>query len=190
MKSLFLIFALLLPTALMAAEGAEALPELDAKAIKLMIYQAINVAIVVGIIVYFLKDTVRQFFKEKKATYLLQEEKARSVRKQAEEEHLQIQIQLTKLESTAEETLSRARAEAVDMRNQMMNEAQVMSKRIQAEAEASARLEFEKARAALRKEIILESARQAEKFMKEKVSSEDLQRLQNDFAQNIQAVQS
>ena len=190
MKKLFFILLLLAPSVLMAAEGAEALPELDAKAIKLIIYQAINVAIVIGIIVYFLKDTVRQFFKEKKATYLLQAEKAQAVRKQAEQEHMQIQIQLTKLESTADETLSRARAEAADMRNQMMNEAQVISRRIHEEAAAAAKLEVEKARNSLRKEIILESARQAEKFMKEKVSPEELQRLQNDFAQNIQAVQS
>lgn len=191
MKKLVLALTILLPLMAFAAEHGESHEAvLDEHAIKTIIYQCINIAILVGGLIYFLKDTVRAFFKEKREVYLAAAEKAQAARRQAEEEHMHIKVQLTKLESTAEETISRARAEAADMRNQMVAEAQAMSKRIREDAEMASRLEVEKARASLRAEMIKEAGRQAEQAIKKEVSSDDHRRLQTDFIQNIEAVRS
>ena len=189
MISLLLI---LFPAFVFAASehGEHGAPTLDEHTIKTIIYQAINVAMLVGGLVYFLKDGIRTFFVDKQKAFLAHAEKAEAARRAAEQEHMQIKVQLTKLESTADETLSRARAEAADMRNQIIADAQAMSKRIHEEAQTAAHNEFEKARAALRHDLIQQASILAEQSMKNQLSREDHQRLQGDFIHNIEAVQS
>jgi len=188
----FFTLILLLPTLAFAAEGEHhhGPVTLDEATLKTIIYQCINVgALVIGLI-YFLKAPVRQYFTDKKQSFMAAAEKAQAALKAAEHERMQIKVQLTKLESTADETMSRARAEAADLRHQMMAEAEEMSKRIRHEAEITARAEVERAKVALREQMIREAIQMAEQSMKEKVSREDHQRLQGDFISNIGTVQS
>ena len=192
MKLFSFALILLLPALALAAEGENhhGPVVLDDATLKTIIYQCINVgALVIGLI-YFLKTPVRQYFTEKKQSFMAAAEKAQAARKAAEYEHMQIKVQLTKLESTADETMSRARAEAADLRHQMMAEAEEMSKRIRHEGEITARVEVERAKAVLREQMIREAIHMAEQSMKEKVSREDHQRLQGDFISNIGTVQS
>ena len=139
--------------------------------------------------VYLLKAKVKKYFVDKKAEYVAAAEKSMSARKQAEEEHLQIKVQLNKLESTSDESISRAKAEAAEMKSQMLAEAQAISKRIREEAAATARLEVERAKVRLREELIAEAFVIAEAQMNSKVSKDDHARLQGEFINNIQAVQ-
>ena len=162
---------------------------LDEHTIKMMIYQAINVGILFVALVYFLKDGVRSFFKDKHAAFLATAEKAQAAKRQAEAEHAQIQTQLTTLENTTNESVSRAKAEAADLRNQLVQEAQALAKKIQAEAQLAAQVEVSRARSTLREQIILEATKLAKETIQQKVSGEDHKRLQGDFIQNIGAVQ-
>lgn len=181
----------LLPLAAFANEGGHGAAQgLDAHTIKTMIYQAINIAILVGALIYGLKASIKEFFKQKQASFLSTAEKAKAARVQAEEEHAQIKIQLTKLESTTHETISRARADAAQMRHQMLQEAEAMSKRIQQEAEQAAALEIAKAKASLRDQMIVQATILAEEALKQKVSTEDHKRLQGDFIRNVSEVRS
>lgn len=157
--------------------------------LKTVIYQAINVGLIIVGLVYFLRAKVRQFFVDKKATYVAAAEKAKVARQAAEDERMQIQVQLNKLISTADESVSRAKTEAADMKLQLLAEAQALSKRIREEAAATARLEVEKARNHLREELLKESFSIAQSQMNSKVSSDDHARLQGEFINNIQAVQ-
>jgi len=190
-KNSLLLFFILLPCLVKAAEPGEHGPaSLDPHTLRTLIYQFINVALLVVGLVYFLKDGVRQFFQDKQKEFLAAEEKAQAAKQAAQAEHLAIQIKLTKLESTADENLSRAQAEASDLRNQMLKDAQEISERIRHEAKIAALHEVEKARESLRHQMIVEAAKLTEQNMKEKVSSDDHRRLQGDFIQNIETVQS
>lgn len=156
---------------------------------KLITYQAINVIIMFAALIYFTRAGVRKFFEEKRATYLSAAQKAESARRAAEEEHNQIQVRLSKLENTADESVSRARAEAADMKKQLIAEAEALSKRIREEAEQSARMEIQRAKNQLREALIRDSVEAAKGQLGTKVSAEDQKRLQSDFISNIQAVQ-
>ncbi len=183
---------LLFSIAALANEGAahgEHSAGLDEHTIKTIIYQAINVgALVVGLI-YFLRVPVQKFFSVKKAEYVSAANKAQEARKAAEDEHMQIKVRLNKLESTADESVSRAKAEAAEMKNQLIAEANAISKRLREEAIAAAKLEVEKAKNSLREELIKESFALAKESLESKVSTEDHSRLQGEFINNIQAVQ-
>lgn len=155
----------------------------------LITYQAINVIIMFAALIYFTKAGVRKFFQEKRAAYLSAAQKSEAARKAAEDEHTQIQARLSKLENTADESVARARAEAADMKKQLISEAETLSKRIREEAEQSARLEVQRAKSQLRESLIKDSVEAAKGQLGTKVSAEDQKRLQSDFISNIQAVQ-
>lgn len=162
---------------------------LDDHQIKTIIYQTINVSILFAGLFYFLKNPIKSFFKDKKANFILAAEKAQSIKASAEKEHMEIQVRLTKLESTSDESVSRARAEAADMKKQLIAEANSVYSRIRNEAEAAAKLEVEKAKKTLREQLILDATQMAHEQMKTKVSGDDHKRLQGEFIHNIEAVQ-
>jgi F-type H+-transporting ATPase subunit b len=183
-------FLLLIGAVCFATEGHAGASHgegLDEETIKIIIYQSINVgAIVIGLI-YFLRKPLANHFAEKKQTYLASAEKAIKARKSAEDEHIEIKVRLERLQSTADESISRARAEAADMKNQMIAEAQAVSKRMREEAAAAAALEIEKAKEKLRKDLLNDAFNLADSVVKSRVSEADQIRLQSEFITNIQA---
>lgn len=166
-----------------AAHGAG----LDEQTLKTIIYQAINVgALIVGLI-YFLRKPIQDFFKSKREAFVASAQKAQASRVSAEAEREQIQIRLNKLESTADESISRAKADAIDMKNQLISDAMAASKRIQEEAAQSAKQEVQRAINHLREELIKESALLARNQLSS-VATEDQIRLQGNFINNMEGV--
>lgn len=190
MKNIIFFGLLLLSVGALAASGehggdhhAEAIP------VKLITYQAINVLIIVIGMIYFLKDGIRKAFKERQANYMIAAQKAEAARKEAEDQRLMMQQKLTHIESTAEESVARARAEAADMRNQIINEAKSLSQRIKAEAEQSAQAEILRAKKEIREDLIKKAIVMTKEQVEKQVSAADHERLQTNFIQNIQVVQ-
>lgn len=156
---------------------------------KLISYQAINVVIMFAAMIYFLKDVVRKYFQEKKEAYLSAAKKAEIARKQAEEEHMDIQIKLSKLESTADESLHQARAEAAQLKQQLLAEAEALSKRIRDEAAQTAKLEVEKAKIRLREALIRDALEQSKQQLENQITPSDKTRLYQDFSKHVQVAQ-
>ena len=152
-------------------------------------YQALNVTIMFGGLFYFLKDGVKAHFKGKKEEYLSAFEKADSARKNAEAEKLQIEVKLSKLDSTLDETISKAKKEAAEMKLQIIQDAKEIAQRIRDEATQSVQTEIVKAKNQLRDFLVRESIQGARKQLGSKVSSEDHQRLQSEFVAGLQVVQ-
>jgi len=188
MKCFFFFIATLL-SIMAQASGGEQGSGHDAIPVQTLIYQTINVTILFAGLIYFLKNPIKNFFLDKKTLFLSASEKAQAARAAAEQEHIEIQVRLTKLESTTDESISRARAEAADLKKQLIEEAHIISKRIKSEAESAARLEIEKAKNHLREQMIAESVKLTRTQLNTKVSSEDHKRLQGDFIESIRAVQ-
>lgn len=189
MKYLLTSLIMTVSLAALAAEEHGAHGEALAIPVKLVTYQTINVVIMVIGLYYFLREPVRKYFADKRATYLSAAQKAESARKAAENERMQIEVRLSKLESTADESVARARAEAADMKKQLVAEAEALSKRIRDEAQESARIEIEKAKTHLREALIKESLEIAKAQVSSKLTADDHKRLQSDFISHIQAVQ-
>jgi F-type H+-transporting ATPase subunit b len=184
--SAFFVFILFLAVRAYASTSGDHHDEVPVKTI---IYQLINVTILFSGLFYYLKNPIKQMFKEKKETFVAFAEKAKQARVAAEQEHMDIQVRLTKLESTAEESILRAKAEAADMKQQLIAEANEVSRRIRQDSEAAVRLEIEKAKVTLREKMIRQATQMARNQMDSKVSQEDHKRLQGDFIESIKAVQ-
>jgi F-type H+-transporting ATPase subunit b len=151
-------------------------------------FQALNVGIIVIGLFILLRKAVQTFFAEKHTSYLAAAEKADNARKAAERERQELQDRLAKLESTSEESIARARAEAADMRKQLVSDSEAASKRIKEDAKATAELEVFKAKNLLRDYLIKQSLESARGQL-QKVSPEDHQRLQSEFVSNVQGAQ-
>ncbi|MCE3009408.1 MAG: ATP synthase F0 subunit B [Proteobacteria bacterium] len=177
-----LILMATLPAAALAAGKTEGVPWGTVAA------QAFNVSLLFGGLFYFLRTPVKNFFANKKTNFVSAAEKSQAARKAAEDERMEIQVRLTKLESTADETISRARAEASDMKKQLIAEAKNLSEKLRQEAQAAAKIEIEKAKNSLRSAMIQDAAKLAREEIGTKLSGEDHSRLQGQFIQNIQAV--
>ncbi len=164
-----------------AAHGAG----LDEQTLKTIIYQAINVGALIAGLIYFLRKPVQEFFKNKRELFVVAAQRAQSARQAAEEERSQIQIRLNKLESTADESISRAKADALDMKNQLIADAMAASKRIQEEAALAAKQEVQRAVNHLREELIKESIALSRGQLNT-VAPDDQARLQGNFINNME----
>jgi F-type H+-transporting ATPase subunit b len=183
MKLLATLAVLLLPALALAAEsGHNAGNEIP----KTVIYQAINVIILVGGLIYFTKDAIVAFFGGRKTTYLEQAQKAAFAREQAEREFVDIKHKIATLDQTRAEAIAKAQAHAQDMQKQIMDEASAVSKRIQDDAQLTAKLEVARAQRELREELLKSSVEAARIVLTKDISANDQQKLQTDFVKNIE----
>lgn len=181
MKLFLNLFVFLMPVAVMAAGGEHHSAEIP----KAVLYQAINVVILVGGIVYFTKDAITQFFSGRKSAYLEAAQKSAFAREQAEKEFIDIKNKLSTLEATREESLKKSQAHAEEMKTQMMIEAAAVSKRIREEAELTAKLEIQKAQKELRAQLLTDSVEAARVVLTKDLGAADQQKLQKDFINSI-----
>lgn len=177
--------ALLLPQIVLAAGGEhyDSVPWAKVGA------HAFNVALLFGAIIYFAKTPVKNFFANKKASFLAQAEKSQAARLAAEKARQDIQNKLNHLEATAAESVARARVEAQDLKRQLIAEAESSAVRLKNEAKSAAQAEIQKAKESIRAALISESIKAARKKIQSEVSAEDQARLESKFLSNIQAVQ-
>lgn len=153
-----------------------------------VLYQTINVLILFGGLFYFLKSTVIKFYSDRKSSFLAAAEKSKSAREQAEKQFVDIKHKIDQLESSTDESLSRARAEAADMRHALAKEAQEMAKKIRHEAQETAKIEILKAQTHLKEQLLKDSLEAAKKILSRDISSADHQNLQTEFVNKVQAV--
>lgn len=154
-----------------------------------VLYQAINVAIILGAGIYFGKQKVVEFFLHKRTSFLQAQEKAQGVLRQAEHEHHEVKTRLDKLKVTREESISKAKADAIDLRKQIVKDAQVLAKKLQDEALLSAKIEVERAKHHLKEQLIKEAFELSKKDLSSKATSDDQKKLQEDFISKVQVVQ-
>lgn len=185
MNKLAFILLTLLVTAIASASsghGEGGVP------VELVWHQTFNVVIMVGALVWFLRAPLKNHFKVRRAVFTEAAEKADLARKTAETEKSHMIAKLTKLESTAAESITRARAEAVDYKNELIREAHEVANRIKTDAEAAVKMELVKAKNEIRQEIINESIKATRAQLQSQVTTEDHDRLQSRFVDQLQVV--
>ncbi len=171
-----------------AAEGGHA-EEAHAHGVpKVVLWQAINLALIFGYGYYKFGGKVRDLFNERSRFFLNEAQKSKSIQEEAEKKLLDIKHKLSVLESTADESVERAKAEAADLRKQLEHEAKAFAEKIRREAESAAQIEIQNARRTLHQEVVSESLKQAKELMKKDMGQPDQQRLQDQFSKQIEGV--
>ncbi len=155
---------------------------------KVVIWQAINVAIIFGFVYWKFGGKIIDLFKSRNAVFVNESQKSKMIQLEAEKKLNEIKQKISLLESTSQESVERARAEAAEMRNQMIQDSKQLAERIKREAETVAQVEIQSAKRALHEEVVKESVKQAKEILKKDVGQNDQQRLQDNFATQIDSV--
>lgn len=150
--------------------------------------QAFNFVILVSLLIYLLKKAVSEHFEQRLKGYADLVQRAERAKAEAEKSHREISERFRQLESTADQSIQQARAEAEELKRRMVDEAKALSQRLEEEARRSASLEIEKAKSELRKELLARALDSSTDDLKKNLGSSEQQRLQKEFVEKIQVV--
>ena len=170
--------SLALPLRALAAGGAGGENDL--------MWQAINLAIILTILVYFARKPVSEFFATRRAQIGQDLEDAASLLSEAEARNAEIQRRLVDLESQLEEIRETSHLRAEEESERILAEANKNAARIQADAAAAVEQELSRARRELRAEAADLALELAGQILREQVSESDRDRLLDEFITRIE----
>ncbi len=190
MRSYFLNIAIYLSGVLLtvsswAAEGhGEGIP-------KIVFYQTINFslfALIMGWILFKKVDIIGVFAK-RKSEYLAAVQKYEKAKQEAERLAADLKIRLEKLETSAAESIQKAKKDADELQVKLVAEAQQASVKLQIEAKKTVEVETARAIHELRGAVLRHATDAARDLMKQQLKEQDQQRLQQEFVEKIRVVQ-
>ncbi len=161
------------------AHGGEGIPTV-------LWLQVVNFVLYMGLVVYLARNPIKAMFQGRYDGFFSALKKAEAAKAEAEAKRKDIQDRLTKLETTREESIQSARAEAAALRNQIVEEAKALSSKLKTDAEKTAVIEIERAKKELREDLLTQSVVLAKRILTDKMQEQDQKRLQNEFVEKIQ----
>lgn len=150
-----------------------------------VLLQFINFFLYVGLIVFFARKPIADFFKNRQARFYTALKRADAARAEAQAKRAETQARLSKLESSRDESIQKARTEAAALRQQIVDEAKELSARLKTEAQRTAEVEIERAKMVLREELVNQSIAMAQKILSDKMQDQDQKRLQDEFVKKV-----
>ncbi len=146
----------------------------------------VNLVILLGILVYFLKDSVKNFLVERKGSISSEIDHAQNTISEAKSKYEEYAEKLAGIEgeinSIKESIVKQGQAE----REEILRQAGIASENIKREAQETIKFESERARQEIQSEVVTIALAIAEKVIKENLSESDKQKLVEDFTKNIE----
>jgi len=190
-RLLLTLTALLLPAlafAEEAAHGAHGAEGHEAGGVPTVVYlQAINFVIYAGILFYFLRKPVKNFFAGRGVAFNEALLKAQAAKDEAAAKKRDAELRLNQLQATAEQQIAQARTDAEALRLKILKDADDISRNLKNEAARTAEFEVERAKNELRADLLSQSVALSTKILKEKMAEGDQKRLQTEFVDKIGA---
>lgn len=149
--------------------------------------QIVNFLIYAGLIVYFGRDPIATFYKNRQAKFFAAQKRADAARAEAQAKRADVQARLAKLEANRDQSIQDARKDAAALRAQIVDEAKALSEKLRLEAERTAQVEIQRAKAALREDLLNQSIHMAQRILTDKMQDQDQKRLQDEFVAKIQS---
>jgi F-type H+-transporting ATPase subunit b len=186
-KKLMALLVLLAPVFAFAAEEAAGASESIPFNVVLM---AINFLIYIGVLWYFLRHPIKNYFKTREENFKQALVKADSARHEAQAQKREVLDRLAKLQESTDESIEQARRDAQQIKIKIMQEAEELSVKLREDATRTTHFEIERAKNELRSTLLAESVVIAQTILSEKIAETDQKRLQTEFVDKIQVVRS
>lgn len=151
-----------------------------------LVWQAVNLAILLGIIVYFARRPVRDYFAERREGIRHEVEEAATLLKQAETRYAEWQRKLVELDGELEQIRAQARRRAHEERDRILEEARAAAERMRRDADAAIDQEVRRAGQELRREAADLAVELAARMLREKVDERDQSRLVDEFITGVE----
>jgi len=179
-----LLFMLLLPTVTLAAGGGD--HQVDSGVIlKDFIWRCINFAVLVGLLVYFVRKPIRNALHNRRAEIEKTLADAAAARDAAEARAKEYQEKLAKAAAEIESIYAAIRREGELERDKILASAREMAAKIELEADAKAASAVARARLELRAEAARLAVQLAEELLAKNVTAADQKRLVDEYMQKV-----
>lgn len=179
-----LLAVVALPALALAAGGGE--HHVDSGVIvKDFIWRCINFAVMVGLIVYFVRKPIRNGLQNRRAEIEKSLADAAAARDAAEAKALEYQEKLAKAAAEIESIYAAIRREGEVERDKILASAREMAAKIELEADAKAASAVARARTELRAEAARLAVELAEELLAKNVTAADQKRLVDEYMQKV-----
>jgi F-type H+-transporting ATPase subunit b len=152
-----------------------------------LIWQAVNLAVLLAVIVYAARKPVQSFFAERRERIQTDLEESADFLKQAEERYAEWQRKLVDLDRELDEIRATARQRAHEERDRLLEEARVAAERIKNDAKAAIDQELRRAEGRLRDEAADLAIELASRLVREEIGDADRDRLVDEFISKIES---
>lgn len=152
-----------------------------------LLWHAVNLALLVGVIAYFARKPIREFMYERRTKIQSELQDAQNQLTVAEEKLAACQRRIDDLDQELEGIRSAVRTQAEAERERVLRDAQDAAERIRRDAQASAEQELRRARDRLRDETATLAVKLAGELIESQVSAQDQERLVADFITQLEA---
>lgn len=150
--------------------------------------QFLNFTAVIVLIVIFGRKKIAAHFHGRKAMYTDLVTRSQLAKNQAEDHKQKIVERLTRLDQTTSDSIQKAKAEASDIKRNIIRDAQEIAKRLETDAARFSQFELERARTELRNEIISQAFDGAVSILATDVKPGRHKILHSEFAPKIKVV--
>lgn len=151
-----------------------------------LLYRLLNLAILLGVLIYFGRKPIRKFFADRRTQVRDSLKAAADLRRQAEERYSQWQRRLAELEGEVASIREASRERAEREREQIVADARAAAERIKKDARSAVDQEIRRAKEKLRQEASELAVELAADILREQVTPQDRERLFDEFIQRIE----
>lgn len=161
---------------LFAAAPAQA-AEIGPEKVWDLFYRVLNFAVLMFILIYFLKKPTANFFNNRRESILAQLEELESKRIEVEQAYRDSESKMASLEDKAQEIVAEAVRQGEAERERILADAQRAAENMKRQAEMAVQHELATATARLRAEISEEATRAAEELVRQNLQAADEERM-------------
>lgn len=172
----------LLVAGIASAAGA---PKTQAEINKETFYQAVNLAILIGALVYFARKPIQEFFATRRTGIQTHLNEATELLEQAEQRNADLQRKLVDLSTEVSEIKAIARERAGEEAARIISDAEATAERIRRDAGAAVDQEFRRAQSELRAEAADLALSLAATKLEAEVGEADRDRLVDEFITRV-----
>jgi F-type H+-transporting ATPase subunit b len=155
--------------------------------LKAFLWQVVNFAILVAILLFFARKPIRDLLKNRTESIQKSIEEAREAREKAEEALAKVEERLKEKDREVADILATAERSGLKEREAIIEEGERLSRKIVEQARANIEYELKQAREAIKAEAVELAMELAEKKIREKLSEEEQKRL---FEESLKKLES
>jgi len=146
---------------------------------------AVNLVLLLGVLVYFLKDSVRNFLVARKGSISSEIDHAQKTITEAKEKYEEYAEKLKGIEAEINNIKDSLIKQGEAEREEIVRQANTASENIKKEAQETIQFEIDRARREVQSEVVGIALTIAEKVIKENLNESDKQRFVEDFTNNL-----
>ncbi len=146
---------------------------------------AVNLVLLLGVLVYFLKDSVRNYLVARKGSISSEIDHAQKTITEAKEKYEEYAEKLKGIETEINNIKDSIVKQGEAEREEILRHANLASENIKKEAQDTIQFEADRARREVQSEVVAIALTIAEKVIKENLNESDKQRIIEDFTNNL-----